>query len=725
MAKKVIGWILMALTIVTLSVLVGVNGKYIFTKDKYYSQKELDARVEEAYENGVNSNTDLLETILFYKNEAEKNKATADSFKSELDKEKENSLAISSELKTALADKKTAEDKIVALNKQISDNNLTIQQNEDEIARLETRIASLEEAGATNNAEIVSLNATINSLRKTNTSLQETNSSNLETISSLNATINSLNTQISNLNKSQSENLNKIADLNVKISQLQTSISYYENYIKTLENSDKVVLTFEYDNSVINIQVVNKGSTISISTPADTEKIVFNGWKNEAGESVDFATYTATKSEKFTADLTYKHKVTFYGLNDSIIDTQYVVDGDHAVVPSIYEGKCNVSINDVTYRFYGYSVDRNNVVDLNELIINNDINLYGLFSRIVYYDLVKTDGSSISRFGLPADYDGVYETLFTDVKARVGFNDHLKFNCFKFFDGSLLEEDYVFSGDNYNLKVICYLTNFYDVTFEIDGVVDTSRSQIIEENTFASTSAVASTDRHVFDGWYVDDVKVDISTYAITKTTKFVAKFIDKVQAKFIVDGEQYGDLQYVVVNGKVVKPENPTKEGYTFNGWTVNGVDLVDILSYTINEDTIFNAKFTVCVTWKSLDNSSLNFDKSHNGTFTFSVSGLIKNDTFRVNIQRLSAQDDYDSGCSSWDYMDTGRIDHTGNVASLTVNCNELMTISVWSTSDAVVNLLFSCSSDGILTIKTSSNYNSYIYINHFIVSSIEVLR
>lgn len=581
MAKKAFGWILMALTIVALSVLVGVNGKYIFTKDKYYSQKELDAKVEEAYENGVNSNTDLLESILFYKNEAEKNKATADSIQAELDKEKENSLAISNELKTALADKKTAENKIVALNKQISDNNLTIQQNEDEIARLETRIAGLEEAGATNNAEIVSLNATINSLRQTNTSLQETNSSNLETISSLNAQITTLNTKIADLNTTQTENLATISQLNTKISQLNSSISYYETYLKTLETGENVILTFEYNGSVYNIQVVSKGSSISITAPADTDRLKFNGWKNEAGESVDFATYTATKTEKFTADLTIYHKVDFVAFGE-IVDTQYVKDGEKPSDPSSFGTSPNDGFAYSRSRDC-YSLDNVHKCALRSFSIVDDTVIYIIYDKrvTVYFGNVGT----CFAYG-----DNIYDYFINKIEET----DYKKFKYFTFEDGSIIPEDYTVNFDIPSFEIFANYANFYDVTYEIDGTIDTSRSQIIEENTFASTSAVASTDRHVFDGWYVDDVKVDISTYVITKTTKFVAKFIDKVQAKFIVDGEQYGDLQYVVVNGKVVKPENPTKQGYTFNGWSIDGSTTVDFENITISTDTVFTALFS-----------------------------------------------------------------------------------------------------------------------------------
>lgn len=579
MVKKIVGWALMALTIIALSVVIGLNGQYIFSKDKYYTQKEVDAKVEEAYQEGVNSHTDLLEWIAQYKAESEANKTLADNLQIELNK-------VNSDLETALTAKKSAEDKIVSLNKQIADNNLTIKQNEDEIARLQARVSALEESGSANNAEIVSLNATINSLRQTNASLQETNASNLETISSLNVTINSLNTQISNLNTAQSENLNKITALNEKISQLQASISYYENYLKTLENEDKVVLTFEYNNSVINIQVVNKGSKISISTPANTNKITFNGWKNEAGEFVDFDTYTASKTEKFTADLTYKHEVTFYGFNDAVIETQYVTDGEYAIIPSSYKDGYLYYFNNDMFYFKGYSLNKTKKIDVSTYVVSADVSFYAIFKAPVNIKLYNYNGVSSTT---SVSGNNLYNLL-------IGFkseNTYRKFKSLTFDDGTLIPQDYLIPDGVSEIVVHYNYIYSYDVTFEIDGVVDTSRSQIVEENKFAVASDVVSTPKHYFDGWYVDNVKVDVASYPITKNTKFVGKFIDRVEIKFTVNGEQYGDLQYIVAGSQPIKPTDPTSGTLAFKGWSIDGTTVVDLDTIEIVSDTEFKAVF------------------------------------------------------------------------------------------------------------------------------------
>lgn len=582
MAKKIIGWSLMVLAIIGLSVVIGLNSKYIFSKDKYYSQSELDAKVEEAFNEGVNSNTDLLETIVYYKNECDKYKANVDSLKAELEIQKNKNIEVQYDLDMALESKKSLSAQVVSLSKQISDNELVINQNEAEIERLQSQITALEEAGNVDSAEIVRLNATINSLRQTNTSLQETNSSNLEMISSLNTQISTLNTKISELNTTQTENLSKISALNTKISQLNSSISYYETFIKSFEDENKVVLSFEYNGSIISIQVVNKGSNISISAPADTERIKLNGWKNDAGETVDFSTYNATKSEKFTADLTVYHKVDFVAFGE-VVETQYVKDGETPSKPSSHGNSPNDGFT-YGYSVNCYSLDNVNPHAISYFCIYEDTTIYIIRDKYVYVEFSEIKYGSSVKVG-----DNLYNILIQKVKETA----YKKFKNFTFEDGSVMSEDFVVPNDPADIYVYCNYTYFYDVTYEIDGTVDTSRSQIIEENKFASTSAVPETAKHVFDGWYVDDVKVDISTYAITKTTKFVAKFIDKVEVKFVVDDVQYGEIQYVEIGKNVTTPTAPSKDEYIFEGWSVDGSNIVELSNYSISVDTVFTAIF------------------------------------------------------------------------------------------------------------------------------------
>ena len=57
-------------------------------------------------------------------------------------------------------------------------------------------------------------------------------------------------------------------------------------------------------------------------------------------------------------------------------------------------------------------------------------------------------------------------------------------------------------------------------------------------------------------------VKSDINLYAIYQ--------VEKYTITFMVDGAIYGDIQYVNINEKITKPEDPTKEGNTFKYWSL-----------------------------------------------------------------------------------------------------------------------------------------------------------
>ena len=91
----------------------------------------------------------------------------------------------------------------------------------------------------------------------------------------------------------------------------------------------------------------------------------------------------------------------------------------------------------------------------------------------------------------------------------------------------------------------------------------------------------------------MDNVKVDVASYPITKNTKFVGKFIDRVEIKFTVNGEQYGDLQYIVAGSQPIKPTDPTSGTLAFKGWSIDGTTVVDLDTIEIVSDTEFKAVF------------------------------------------------------------------------------------------------------------------------------------
>ena len=101
-------------------------------------------------------------------------------------------------------------------------------------------------------------------------------------------------------------------------------------------------------------------------------------------------------------------------------------------------------------------------------------------------------------------------------------------------------------------------------------------------------------DGYIFDGWYVDDTKFDFSS-DVNSDIKLVAKWtkIDEGEnpgtdptpkpdvpkpgektyiVTFNSNGGSAVEKQTVVEKGKVVKPKDPTKTGYSFGEWQLDG---------------------------------------------------------------------------------------------------------------------------------------------------------
>ena len=117
----------------------------------------------------------------------------------------------------------------------------------------------------------------------------------------------------------------------------------------------------------------------------------------------------------------------------------------------------------------------------------------------------------------------------------------------------------------------------------------------------------------IFDGWYLDDdtkwnFEEDVVTDSITLNAKwqpilYVVKFTDGIGGETVE--------QIVQQNDKVTRPDNPTSEGLTFEGW-YHGIDLWNFDTNKITEDIRLIGKWSTEVVYE-LDggvNSSMNPD-------------------------------------------------------------------------------------------------------------------
>lgn len=199
--------------------------------------------------------------------------------------------------------KEAIEAQVETLNTIKASNEETIADLNGQIADLSAQIVNLQASGAENETQIAQLTSQVNNLQSLNEQLQANNELNIKTINGLNAQITSLNSQIADLTLQTQNNSAVVSSLNAKIAELQKSVSYYEQYLATLESGEQVVATFEFDGSVYNVQVVNKNSLLSVTTPESTAYKIFNGWTVD-GEAIDLSTYRITQNTKIVADVT-------------------------------------------------------------------------------------------------------------------------------------------------------------------------------------------------------------------------------------------------------------------------------------------------------------------------------------------------------------------------------------------------------------------------------------
>ncbi len=152
-----------------------------------------------------------------------------------------------------------------------------------------------------------------------------------------------------------------------------------------------------------------------------------------------------------------------------------------------------------------------------------------------------------------------------------------------------------------NTTYVAVFTKLHTVTFIYEN--ETKSTQIIRNGKFATTVNIDNTDYKIFNGWKINDTIVDLSTYKIVADTTFIADITYKYDVIFKVDNTIYNS-QIVAKNGYATLPTNPTKDGYEFDGWSFNGVDVItDITTKQVIENTTYVAVFTKLYTVKFMN--------------------------------------------------------------------------------------------------------------------------
>ena len=435
----------------------------------------------------------------------------------------------------------------------------TITTQTDEISKLNSQIILLTNNNKDYEIQIASLESQKTELETNVSNLQTINSQNEITITGLNETISELQSQVKILQASESDKISQISALNTQISNLQTLVSQLQNTNEinsnTITSLNAQIISLNSQISELTYQLQNNGSIVtSLNNKIAQLEESIAYYENyiaslESGEQV-VATFEFDGSV-YNIQILNKNataSVITPTSTDYVIFNYWTVNGEQIDL-STYQFTTNTKVvANVTYKY-----------DVKFMVDNAEHN-----AQIVTSGTTATVPTEPTKSGYEFDGWSLNGVDIVDVTQQTV---------------------------TANVTYYAVFTQLHTVTFIYED--DTIDTQTVRNGEYATDVDVEDTTNKIFNGWLLNGATVDVSTYKILGTTVFTADITYKYNVVFKVDNADY-DTQLIVKNGYATTPTAPTKDGYEFNGWSLNGVDIVEPSTVQITADTTFTAVFT-----------------------------------------------------------------------------------------------------------------------------------
>ena len=174
----------------------------------------------------------------------------------------------------------------------------------------------------------------------------------------------------------------------------------------------------------------------------------------------------------------------------------------------------------------------------------------------------------------------------------------------------------------------------YTVKFDSNGGINVASQTVVKGNK-VTKPANPTRSGYTFIEWQLDGKAYNFNS-TVTKniTLKATWKKIEetkpaeevKYTVKFDSNGGSNVANQTIVKGNKVTKPADPTRSGYTFVGWTLNGS------SYDFN--TPVNGDITLKANWKEVKDSKQNITEKVSNVYFTNQDFLGLNDYYYLKI-------------------------------------------------------------------------------------------
>lgn len=350
------------------------------------------------------------------------------------------------------------------------------------------------------------------------------------------------------------------------------SVTYtFEYAAKPASRDDLKTVTATADGEPVeNFDPVNGGT---FTVPAGTTSVdldgIPDGWSSTPLTDGRLGFTLASKDGTLTVEYvfvpeTVTHTVTFDTAGGTPVDAQTVNDGEQAIDPGtpVRDG----------YTFTGWLLD-GEPYD---------------FTTPVTGDVTLVAGWEETPDPTPVTHTVTFDTANGGAPVKVTVVDgepvgkpaDPTYDGYTFAGWALDGEPYNFdtpvTGD-ITLTALWEKPAEYTVTFDTQGGTPVA-SQTVTENGTVTRPANPTRDGYTFKGWTLDGQPYDFGTpvtgnlilTAVWEENKAPQPITHKVT--FDTNGGSAVDSQTVDDGATAVKPADPTRDGYTFNGWTLDG---------------------------------------------------------------------------------------------------------------------------------------------------------
>ncbi len=376
---------------------------------------------------------------------------------------------------------------------------------EKQINLLKEQLKQEQEKTDADKQTILSLNSQISTLETEKQNLENINTSNTNTINLLNSQVLNLNNTVTELTNNINKNITNIQKLTTQVNSLQESVKYYELLIGAYDFEDKAVITFEYNNSVYSLQVVDKGTAPTTNTPEDTDYIKFNYWMLN-GVEVDISTLKPTENITLVANLTYYFDINYYDGSEKYSSVK------------VEQGQTPANLqltNTAEKHFLGWSLDGVNVVNPSSIQVNETTNLYAVWDyakEVKFVNGTEQVGNIQKAFNI--------SELTIPTLTKTGYN----------FIGWTLDGETIVDLTNYELTTnVVFMAKFelieHTITFINEGLNYSIFNYSVENNVINVTEPTK--ENYTFTYWSLENGKrINLSELEVDSDITLTAHYI-------------------------------------------------------------------------------------------------------------------------------------------------------------------------------------------------------